>query len=113
MRNKILTVIALYMIVFGSFSSLRMSLVQAQSPSPFHLEHASKFQASNNPFPVAGQMIRRSQLLNRPLAQPTPTATQAIPAIADPTVILTLAGVIGAFIAVVVMLFALRGKGNK
>jgi hypothetical protein len=52
-------------------------------------------------------------ILNEPVAQPTPTAAEAIPAIADPNVILTLAGVIGAFIAVVAMMFALRRKSNK
>ena len=113
MRKKILVAIVLCALGVGSFSSLWTSVVQAQSPFPFHLVRDSRSHAADSSVPVPNPMTTRSHIPDRPLAQPTPTATQAIPAIADPTVILTFAGVIGAFIAVVVMLFALRGKGNK
>jgi pullulanase-type alpha-1,6-glucosidase len=48
-----------------------------------------------------------------PTPEPLPTATEAIPAIADPNVLLTLVGVIGAFIAVTAMMFSLRRKDNN
>ena len=75
----------------------------------------AKFGSANGTFTIPGRTTAVFDILDEPIpvAKPTPTAIQAIPAIADPNVILTLAGVIGAFIAVVVMMFALRGKGNK
>jgi hypothetical protein len=53
--------------------------------------------------------------LDEPIAEPTasPTATQETPAVADPNVLLTLVGVIGAFVAVIAMMFALRRKDDK
>jgi hypothetical protein len=73
----------------------------------------SKFDSANGAFSLSGRTPAVFNILDEPVAQPTPTATEALPAIADPGVILTLAGVIGAFIAVVVMMFALRRKGNN
>ena len=97
MRKNMMTIIALGVILLGSFSTLLASVAQAQS----------------SPNSVLERTTARFPIMEEPLAQPTATAAPALPAIADPDVILTLIGVIGAFVAVVVMLFALRGKGNK
>ena len=73
----------------------------------------SKYDLASGTFTVPGRTTVVFNLLDQPIAEPTPTAIQAAPAITDPNVILTLAGVIGAFVAVVVMMFALRPKRTK
>lgn len=113
MRKNIRTIIALGVILLGSFSTLLTPVAKAQSsPSPERVRDA-KFHAVSRAFSALDRTTRQFPIIEQPLAQPTATAAPAIPAIADPDVILTLIGVIGAFVAVVVMLFALRGKGNK
>ena len=63
---------------------------------------------------VRSELRRWTAVFNRlheePPIQITPTAMDALPAIADPNVLLTLIGVIGAFIAVIAMMLALRRK---
>jgi ABC-type branched-subunit amino acid transport system permease subunit len=75
----------------------------------------SKFDSANGAFTVPGRTTAVFSSLHEPVVDATPTAiaTEAISTIADPTVILTLAGVIGAFLAVITMLFALRRKGDR
>jgi len=96
-----------------AFAGKDFKLHAVQQNSSDVMVRASKFDSAGGAFIVAGRTTAIFNILREPIAEPTPTAAQASPAIADPSVILTLAGVIGAFIAVVVMMFALRRKGNK
>src|SRR5215212_3809452 len=97
----------------SAFAGKKFELHSVQQNSSDALVRDSKFVSASGVFAVAGRTTAVFNLLREPVAQPTPTATEALPAIADPGVILTLAGVIGAFIAVVAMMFALGRKGNK
>ena len=96
-----------------AFAGKDFKLHAVQQDSSDTLVRASKFDSASGAFTVAGRTTAVFNILDEPVAEPTPAATEATPAIADPGVILTLAGVIGAFIAVVVMMFALRPKRNK
>ena len=96
-----------------AFAGKDFKLHAVQQNSRDVMVRDSKFDSASNAFIVAGRTTAIFNILREPIAEPTPTAAQTSPAIADPGVILTLAGVIGAFIAVVVMMFALRRKGNK
>jgi pullulanase-type alpha-1,6-glucosidase len=75
----------------------------------------AKFDSASGAFTIPGRTTAVFSIVEEPLANPTPTptATQASPAFADPNVIITFAGVIGAFVAVVALMFALRPKRNK
>jgi pullulanase-type alpha-1,6-glucosidase len=96
-----------------AFTGKDFKLHSVQQNSADKLVQDSKYDSASGAFSLAGRTTAVFNILEKPVAEPTPTATQAIPAIADPNVILTLAGVIGAFIAVVVLMFALRPKRNK
>jgi pullulanase len=96
-----------------AFAGKNFGLHSVQQNSNDQLVRGSKFDSVSGTFTIAARTTAVFNILDEPAAEPTPTATEATPAIADPGVILTLAGVIGAFIAVVAMMFALRGKGNK
>jgi len=98
-----------------AFAGKTFKLHSVQQHSNDKLVRDSKFDPTSGAFTVPGRTTAVFNILDEPVAKPTPSAiaTQPTPAIADPNIILTLAGVIGAFIAVVAMLFALRGKGNK
>jgi pullulanase len=91
-----------------------LALNSVQQSSEDELVRSSKFDSASGSFTIAGRTTAVfDRLYEEPPAQVTPAATEAIPAIADPSVLLTLLGVIGAFIAVVAMMFALRRKGNN
>jgi hypothetical protein len=96
-----------------AFAGKKFELHSVQQNSSDALVRDSKYDSANGAFTLAGRTSAVFNILREPVAQPTPTATEALPAIADPGVILTLAGVIGALIAVVVMMFALRRKENN
>jgi pullulanase-type alpha-1,6-glucosidase len=96
-----------------AFSGKDFELHVVQQNSSDEVVRDARFDSASGTFTIPGRTTAVFTLLDKPAAAPTPTATESIPAIADPTVILTLAGVIGAFVAVVVMLFALRSKANK
>jgi hypothetical protein len=95
-----------------AFAGKDFELHSVQQNSSDELVHASKYDSANGAFSLSGRTTAVFTIHGKPIAEPTPTVAQATPAIADPGVILTLAGVIGAFVAVVVMMFALRRKGN-
>ena len=96
------------------FVGKNFELHSVQQNSVDTLVRNSTYDSADGAFGLAGRTTAVFTILDeQPTPEPVPTATQALPAIADPNVLLTLAGVIGAFVAVVVMLFALRGKGNK
>jgi hypothetical protein len=92
-----------------------LALNSIQQVSNDELVRSAKFDSASGSFTVAGRTTAVFNLLREPVAEPTvsPTATQEIPAVADATVLLTLIGVVGAFVAVVAMMFALRRKDNK
>jgi pullulanase len=98
-----------------TFTGKDLALNSVQQVSVDALVRDSKFDSANGAFTVAGRTTAVFSSLHEPIVAATPTtmATEAISAIADPTVILTLAGVIGAFLAVITMLFALRRKGDR
>jgi pullulanase-type alpha-1,6-glucosidase len=96
-----------------AFAGKNFELHSVQQNSSDERVHASNYDSANGAFTVAGRTTVVFNILDEPVAEPTPTATQATPAITDPNVILTLAGVIGAFVAVVALMFALRPKRNK
>ena len=96
------------------FAGKDLALNSVQQASNDELVRNSTFDSASGSFTVPG---RTAAVFNRlheePSAQVTPTATEALPAIADPNVLLTLVGVIGAFIAVVAMMLALRRKDDN
>ena len=96
-----------------AFMGKHFELHSVQQNSSDEIVQASKYDSANGAFALSGRTTAVFNILREPAVQATPTATEALPAIADPGVILTLAGVIGALIAVVVMMFALRRKDNK
>ena len=91
------------------------ALHSIQQDSGDELVRASRFDSQDGSFTVAGRTAAVFNVLKEPVAEPTAsqTATPEIPAIADPNILLTLIGVIGAFFAVITMMFALRRKDNK
>jgi pullulanase len=98
-----------------AFIGKDLALNSVQQVSIDALVRDSKFDSANGAFTVPGRTTAVFSSLHEPVVDATPTAiaTEAISTIADPTVILTLAGVIGAFLAVITMLFALRRKGDR
>jgi hypothetical protein len=98
-----------------AFVDKGLSLNSVQQVSSDELVRNSTFDSANGTFTVAGRTTAVFNRLHESPAQPTAsaTATQAAPAVADPNVLLTLIGVIGAFLAVVAMMFALRGQRNN
>jgi pullulanase-type alpha-1,6-glucosidase len=98
-----------------AFVDKGLSLNSVQQVSNDELVRNSKFDPVTGTFTIAGRTTAVFNHLHEPVAEstPTPVATEAIPAIADPNVLLTLVGVIGAFMAVVAMMFALRRKETK
>jgi hypothetical protein len=98
-----------------AFVGKGLSLHAVQQVSADELVRSSKFDPATGTFTVAGRTTVVFNHLREPVTAPTPTpmATEAIPALADPTILLTLAGVIGAFFAVLAMILALRKKETK
>jgi pullulanase/glycogen debranching enzyme len=92
-----------------------LALHSVQQVSKDELVRGSRFDSLNGSFTVAGRTTVVFNRLDEPVAEPTAsqTATQETPAIVDTNVMLTLVGVIGAFIAVVAMMFALRRKDTR
>ena len=86
-----------------------------QQNSKDELARGSKFDSASGTFTIPGRTAGVFNILDEVPTEPTAsqTATQAAPAIADPNVLLTLFGVVGAFVAVVAMMLALRKKENK
>ena len=99
-----------------AFVGKEFALHSIQQVSVDELVRGAKFEPSAGAFTIPGRTTAIFNLLDKPIlveATATQTPTQASPAIADPNVLLTLLGVIGAFIAVIAMMFALRRKGNN
>jgi hypothetical protein len=100
-------------ITFGdpAFAGKDLVLNSVQQASHDELVRNSTFDSAGGSFTIPGRTTAVfNGLHEEPPAQVTPTATEALPAIADPNVLLTLIGVIGAFIAVIAMMLALRRK---
>jgi pullulanase len=91
------------------------ALNSVQQVSNDELVRGSKFDSLNGSFTVPGRTTAVFNRLHEPVAEPTVTQTpmSETPPIGDPNVLLTLLGVIGAFVAVIAMMFALRRKDNK
>ena len=85
-------------------------LHSVQQNSSDEFVRSSTFDSASGTFTIPGRTAAVFNVLYQSPAEPTPTATQALPAIADPSVLLTLVGVVGAFVAVVAMMLALRRK---
>jgi len=84
-----------------AFIGKDLGLNSVQQVSNDELVRDSKFDPSSGSFTVAGRTTAVFNLLHEPVIELTPTAAQGIPAnAADANVLLTLAGVIGAFLAV-------------
>ncbi|HEY9527316.1 MAG TPA: alpha-1,6-glucosidase domain-containing protein, partial [Anaerolineales bacterium] len=98
-----------------AFVGRDLALNSVQQVSNDELVRNAKFDSASGSFTVAGRTTAVFNLLRESVAEPTasPAATQELPAVADATVLLTLIGVVGAFVAVVAMMFALRRKDNK
>jgi hypothetical protein len=95
----------------AAFSDKSLVLHSVQQSSSDELVRGSTFDSASGEFTIPGRTTAVFAIVQEQPAEPTPTATQvAVPAIADPTVLLTLAGVIGGFVAVVTMMLALRRK---
>jgi pullulanase/glycogen debranching enzyme len=97
------------------FVGNELALNSVQQVSRDELVRSSKFDSATGSFAIAGRTTAVFNRLHEPVAEPTAsqTATPEIPAIADPSVLLTIIGVVGAFVAVVAMMFALRRKDNQ
>ena len=99
-----------------TFIGMDLALHAVQQVSADEFTRSSKFDSAAGAFTVPGRTTAIFSRLHEPVeTDPTasPTATQEISAIADPNVLLTLVGVIGAFVAVIAMMLALRRKDNK
>jgi pullulanase-type alpha-1,6-glucosidase len=96
----------------SAFTGKNFVLHSIQQASSDELVRNSKFDPSGGTFILPGRTTAVFNILHELSAEPTPTATQAVPAISDPNVLLTLAGVIGAFVAVAAMMFALRRRDH-
>jgi hypothetical protein len=99
-----------------AFAGQDLALHSVQQVSADERTRSSTFDSAAGAFTVPGRTTAVFSRLHEPVeAEPTAlqTATQEIPAIADPNVLLTLVGVIGAFVAVVAMMFALRRKDTR
>ena len=99
----------------SAFIGKDFDLHSIQQASRDELVHSSRFDSPSGSFTVPGRTAAVFNHLDEPIAEPTalPTATQETPAVADPSVLLTLVGVIGAFVAVIAMMVALRRKDDK
>jgi pullulanase len=84
-----------------------------QQDSKDEIVRGSKFDPASGTFTIPGRTTAVFNLLDEGPAEPTPTATQAVPALADPNLLLTFFGVVGAFVAVAALLLALRKKENQ
>jgi pullulanase-type alpha-1,6-glucosidase len=99
-----------------AFADKDFALSLIQQGSVDELVRGAKFDPSTGTFTIPGRTSAVFNLLEKPIpvqVTATPTTTVAVPTIADPSVLLTLIGVIGAFIAVVAMMIALRRKPDK
>ena len=98
-----------------AFIGKGLSLNSVQQVSNDQRVRSSRFDSASGTFTVAGRTTAVFNRLHESPATPTASATAipTAPAVADPNVLLTLIGVIGAFLAVVAMMFALRGKRNN
>src|SRR5215211_2309055 len=97
-----------------AFGDKDFALHSVQQGSVDELVRGAKFDPSTGTFTVPARTTAVFNILDKPIpVEATPTTTVAVPTIADPTVLLTLIGVIGAFVAVVAMMLALRRKDDK
>ena len=98
-----------------AFAGRDLALNSIQQVSNDELVRNAKFDSASGSFTVPGRTTAVFNLLHEAVAAPTasPAATQQLPAVADATVLITLIGVVGAFVAVVAMMFALRRKDNN
>jgi pullulanase-type alpha-1,6-glucosidase len=98
-----------------AFVDKGLSLNSVQQVSNDELVRNAKFDPATGTFTLAGRTTAVFNRIHEPVAEetPVPTATEALPAIGDPSVLLTLVGVIGAFMAVTAMMFALRRKDHQ
>ena len=96
----------------SAFAEKEFVLHSIQQESSDELVRGSNFDSANGAFTIPGRTTAVFNILHEVPAQPTATATQTPPAISDPGVLLTLVGVVGAFVAVVTLMFALRRKEN-
>jgi pullulanase-type alpha-1,6-glucosidase len=94
----------------STFAGKDFVLHSVQQTSSDEVVRSSAFDASSGTFTIPGRTTAVFHILYQPPATPVPTATQVLPAIADPTVLLTLVGVVGAFVAVVAMMLSLRRR---
>jgi pullulanase len=96
-----------------AFKAKKFVLNSIQQESSDERVRQSRFDPASGTFTVPGRTTAVFNILHEQPAPATPTATEAVPAIADPNILLTLIGVVGAFVAVISMLFALRPKDHK
>jgi alpha-1,6-glucosidase-like protein len=105
-------------VTFGdpAFADKEFTLHSIQAGSRDEVVRASKFDSPNGAFKIPGRTTAVFSAPDKPIpTQATATQTMAVPvpAIADPNVLLTLVGVVGAFVAVVAMMLALGRKPDK
>jgi pullulanase-type alpha-1,6-glucosidase len=89
------------------------ALNSLQQVSNDEIVRGSTFDSASGEFIVPGRTTAVFNILHEPVVETTPTAIEAMPAIADSGILLTLIGVIGAFFAVLAMMVAMGGKGKK
>ena len=94
----------------SAFKAKKFVLNSIQEESSDERVRESNFDPASGTFTVPGRTTAVFNVLHEQPVQVTPTATEAASAIADPNILLTLIGVVGAFVAVLSMLFALRSK---
>ncbi len=96
----------------AAFAGKDFALHSVQQESMDERVRGSRFDATSGAFTVPGRTTAVFNILNEMPAQATDkqTETEAISSIADPNVLLTLVGVVGAFLAVTALMFSLRSK---
>jgi hypothetical protein len=96
-----------------AFAGKSFVLDAVQQKSKDELVRSSRFDSSDGAFTIPARTMVVFHIPDPIAPQATATATEALPAIADPSVLLTLLGVVGAFIAVIAMMLGLRRKENN
>ena len=96
----------------SAFADKNFNLHSVQQSSSDQSARSSTFDPSGGTFTIPGRTTAVFNILHEVPVEPTPTATEALPAIADPNILLTLVGVVGAFVAVVAMMLALRRRDH-
>ena len=96
-----------------AFAGKKYELHSVQQASGDALARASMFDPASVAFTVDGRTTAVFNILHETAPEPTATAAQQAPADPGANIPLTLVGVVGALLAVIALMFALRRRENR